>query len=117
MIATCRSSAPGNMSIRVLLVDDQELVRTGFRMMLAGEEDIEVVGEAANGREAIAAAARTRPDMIVMDIRMPIMEGSRRRDSSPDGDECPGPRILTLTTFDGDEQVVEALRAGASGFL
>ena len=63
------------MSIRVLLVDDQELVRTGFRMVLTGEEDIEVVGEAANGREAIGAAARTRPDVIVMDIRMPVMDG------------------------------------------
>ena len=63
------------MSIRVLLVDDQELVRTGFRRVLTGEEDIEVVGEAANGREALAAAARTRPDVIVMDIRMPVMDG------------------------------------------
>ena len=106
------------MSIRVLLVDDQELVRTGFRMVLTGEEDIEVVGEAANGHDAIASAARTRPDVIVMDIRMPIMDGveATRRLAVTDG-ESRGPRILVLTTFDTDEHVMDALRAGASGFL
>ena len=103
------------MSIRVLLVDDQELVRTGFRMVLTDEDGIDVVGEAGNGREAIAAAERQRPDVIVMDIRMPVMDGieATRRlatDASP-------PRILVLTTFDADEHVVDALRAGASGFL
>ena len=106
------------MSIRVLLVDDQELVRTGFRMVLTGEEDIEVVGEAANGREAIASAARSRPDVIVMDIRMPVMDGveATRQLAGEDG-ESRGPRILVLTTFDTDEHVMDALRAGASGFL
>jgi DNA-binding NarL/FixJ family response regulator len=106
------------MSIRVMLVDDQELVRTGFRMVLTGEEDIEVVGEAANGREAIAAAARTRPDVIVMDIRMPVMDGveATRQLAGADA-ESRGPRILVLTTFDTDEHVMDALRAGASGFL
>ena len=106
------------MSIRVLLVDDQELVRTGFRMVLTGEEDIEVVGEAANGHDAIASAARTRPDVIVMDIRMPVMDGveATRRIAGTDG-ESRGPRILVLTTFDTDEHVMDALRAGASGFL
>ena len=106
------------MSIRVLLVDDQELVRTGFRMVLTGEEDIEVVGEAANGQDAIELAARTRPDVIVMDIRMPVMDGveATRRLARADG-ESRGPRILVLTTFDTDEHVMDALRAGASGFL
>jgi len=106
------------MTIRVLLVDDQELVRTGFRMVLTGEEDIEVVGEAANGREAIASAARTHPDVIVMDIRMPVMDGveATRQLAGTDA-ESRGPRILVLTTFDTDEHVMDALRAGASGFL
>jgi len=105
------------MSIRVLLVDDQELVRTGFRMVLTDEEGIEVVGEAGNGREAIAAAERHRPDVIVMDIRMPVMDGieATRRLATDAGGVAP--RILVLTTFDADEHVVDALRAGASGFL
>jgi DNA-binding NarL/FixJ family response regulator len=105
------------VSIRVLLVDDQQLVRTGFRMILADEPDIEVVGEAANGQEAVEAAARLRPDVLVMDIRMPVMDGveATRRLAAAGGDI--GPRILVLTTFDADENVVHALRAGASGFL
>lgn len=105
------------MSIRVLLVDDQQLVRTGFRMILADEPEIEVVGEAANGQEALEAAARLRPDVVVMDIRMPVMDGveATRRLAAAGGDI--GPRILVLTTFDADEHVVHALRAGASGFL
>jgi DNA-binding NarL/FixJ family response regulator len=105
------------MSIRVILVDDQELVRTGFRMILADEEGIEVVGEAANGREALDTAARHRPDVVVMDIRMPVMDGveATRRLTEPGLGEAP--RVLVLTTFDTDEHVVEALRAGASGFL
>jgi DNA-binding NarL/FixJ family response regulator len=105
------------MSIRVLLVDDQELVRTGFRMILADEDGIEVVGEAADGREAVDSAARLRPDVIVMDIRMPVMDGveATRRLAGEASDA--GPRVLVLTTFDGDEHVLQALRAGASGFL
>lgn len=103
------------MSIRVLLVDDERLVRAGFRMILADEPGIDVVGEAADGREAITAAERLRPDVAVMDIRMPAMDGieaTRRLTALP-----AGPRVLVLTTFDADEAVVEALRAGASGFL
>ena len=105
------------MTIRVLLVDDQELVRTGFRMILGGETDIDVVGEASNGREALEQAARLRPDVIVMDIRMPVMDGleATRRLLSEPGVEAA--RVLVLTTFDADEHVVQALRAGASGFL
>lgn len=105
------------MTIRVLLADDQELVRTGFRMILGGEADIEVVGEASNGREAIDRAIRLRPDVIVMDIRMPVMDGleATRRLVGEEGlDDA---RVLVLTTFDADEHVVQALRAGASGFL
>jgi DNA-binding NarL/FixJ family response regulator len=105
------------MSIRVLLVDDQELVRTGFRMVLADEEDIEVVGEGANGRDAIELAARLQPDIVVMDIRMPVMDGVEATRRLAGGEGGSGYRILVLTTFDADEHVVEALRAGASGFL
>lgn len=102
------------MTIRVLLADDQLLVRTGFRMILADEEGIEVVGEAATGKEAVDAATRLHPDVIVMDIRMPVMDGvEATRRLAVEG----GPRILVLTTFDADEHAVEAIRAGASGFL
>ena len=105
------------MTIRVLLADDQELVRTGFRMILAGEEGIEVVGEASNGREALERAIRLRPDVIVMDIRMPVMDGleATRRLVAEEG--IGDARVLVLTTFDADDHVVQALRAGASGFL
>jgi DNA-binding NarL/FixJ family response regulator len=102
------------MTVRVLLVDDQQLVRTGFRMILADEEGIEVVGEAADGQAAVDAASRLHPDVIVMDIRMPVMDGvEATRLLVRDG----GPRILVLTTFDADEHAVQAIRAGASGFL
>ena len=106
---------PIDAPIRVFLVDDQQLVRTGFRMILQDEPGIEVVGEAADGRAALDAAARLRPDVIVMDLRMPVMDGveaTRRLNAAPSP-----PRVLVLTTFDADEYVVEALRAGASGFL
>ena len=102
--------------IGVLLVDDQQLVRTGFRMILKDETDIEVLGDAADGRAAIEAVRRLRPDVVVMDIRMPIMDGveaTRRLFADPDVTA----RVLVLTTFDADEFVLEALRAGASGFL
>ena len=104
------------MSIGVLIVDDQALVRAGFRMILEAEEDMEVVGEAADGREAVAEAQRLRPDVILMDVRMPDVDGieATRRLLSDDG---PDAKVVMLTTFDMDEYVYEALRAGASGFL
>jgi DNA-binding NarL/FixJ family response regulator len=103
--------------IRVLVVDDQGLVRAGFRMILEAQPDIEVVGEAADGLDAVAAARRLRPDVVLMDIRMPRLDGleATRRLAGP-GVADPV-RVLMLTTFDLDEYVFEALRAGASGFL
>jgi DNA-binding NarL/FixJ family response regulator len=104
--------------IRVLLVDDQALVRAGFRMILDSESGMEVVGEAADGREAIDQARALRPDVVLMDIRMPEIDGLEAARRILDGfDDGDGPRILMLTTFDLDEYVYEALRAGASGFL
>ena len=102
--------------IRVLIVDDQSLVRAGFRMILEAEEDVEVVGEAADGAEAVDAAAETAPDVILMDVRMPNVDGLEATRRLLDG-KVEGPRILILTTFDLDEYVYEALRVGASGFL
>jgi DNA-binding NarL/FixJ family response regulator len=103
------------MTIRVLVADDQSMVRAGFRMLLAGEEDIEVVAEASNGLEAVDKAARFHPGVILMDIRMPDLDGlqATRRILAADN----AARILILTTFDLDEYVYEALRAGASGFV
>jgi DNA-binding NarL/FixJ family response regulator len=105
------------MSLTVLIADDQPLMRAALRMTLAGEPDIEVVGEAADGAEAVELAERLRPDVAVMDIRMPNLDGvaATRRLTSP-GDGKPV-KVLAITTFDLDEYVVEALRAGASGFL
>ena len=103
------------MTIRVLVVDDQSMVRAGFRLLLADEPDIEVVAEAGNGREAVTYAARVHPDVILMDIRMPELDGleATRRILATDTTA----RVLILTTFDLDEYVYEALRAGASGFV
>jgi DNA-binding NarL/FixJ family response regulator len=102
--------------IRVLIADDQALVRDGFGMILDAQEDIEVVGSAADGDEAVERARELRPDVILMDIRMPNLDGieATRRLCADPGD---GPRILILTTFDGDEYVWQAMKAGASGFL
>jgi DNA-binding NarL/FixJ family response regulator len=103
------------MSIRVLVADDQSMVRAGFRMLLGGERDIEVVAEAGNGLEAVEKAARFSPTVVLMDIRMPELDGleATRRILAADEDA----RVLILTTFDLDEYVYEALRAGASGFV
>ena len=101
---------------KVLIVDDQSLVRAGFRMILESEPDIEVVGEAADGLTAILAAREMRPDVILMDVRMPNVDGLEATRRLLEGKD-EGPRILILTTFDLDEYVYEALRAGASGFL
>jgi DNA-binding NarL/FixJ family response regulator len=103
------------MTIRVLVADDQSMVRAGFRMLLAGEQDIEVVAEASNGREAVDKAARFHPGVILMDIRMPELDGLQATRQILEADN--GARILVLTTFDLDEYVYEALRAGASGFV
>lgn len=103
--------------IRVLVVDDQALVRSGFAVLLRSDTDIEVVGEAGDGGEALALVRRERPDVVLMDIRMPGMDGleaTRRITSDP---ATAGTRVLILTTFDRDEYVFEAIRSGASGFL
>ena len=102
--------------VRVLIVDDQSLVRAGFRMILEAEEDLEVVGEAADGAEALDAVAELSPDVILMDVRMPNVDGLEATRRLLEG-KSEGPKILILTTFDLDEYVWEALHAGASGFL
>ena len=105
--------------IRVLLADDQALVRTGFRLILDETADIEVVGEAADGHQAIQQCAALNPDIVLMDIRMPRMDGITATQHIRAGDSpaSPAPRVIILTTFDLDEYVDAALRAGASGFL
>lgn len=103
------------MSIRVLICDDQELVRAGFRAILGSRPEIEIVGEAENGAEAVALAERRRPDVILMDIRMPVLDGVQATRRLVEQDSPA--RILVLTTFDLDEYVHAAIRAGASGFL
>jgi DNA-binding NarL/FixJ family response regulator len=103
--------------IRVLLADDQALVRAGFRALLDAQTDIEVVGEAANGADAVRLALDTTPDVVLMDIRMPVLDGleATRRIAAEPG--CAAVRVVILTTFELDEYVFEALRVGASGFL
>jgi DNA-binding NarL/FixJ family response regulator len=103
--------------IRVLLADDQTLVRTGFRMILGSAPDIEVVGEAADGNEAVERAIELQPDVVLMDIRMPEVDGVEATRRLLDRSEAAATRVLILTTFDLDEYVYAALRAGASGFL
>ena len=103
------------MTTRVLIADDQSMVRRGFRMIVDAESDLEVVAEAADGEQALAACGRFEPDVVLMDIRMPVLDGleaTRRILGAPDP-----PRVIILTTFDLDEYVFESLRAGASGFL
>jgi len=104
------------VSVRVLLADDQAMVRAGFRMILESESDIEVVGEAENGEQAVAATRRLRPDVVLMDIQMPVEDGlqATRRIADEPGLSS---RVVILTTFERDEYVFDALRSGASGFL
>ena len=103
------------MTLGVLIADDQALMRAGFRMILEAEPDLEVVGEAADGRQAVAEAARLRPNVVLMDVRMPEMDGIEATRRLLDGND--DTKVVMLTTFDMDEYVFQALRAGASGFL
>ena len=105
------------MTIRVVIADDQELIRTGLRMILAAEPGIEVAGEAATGTEAVAMTRELRPDVVLMDIRMPDLDGIEATRRILAGNQERKTSVLILTTFDLDEYVYDALRAGASGFL
>jgi DNA-binding NarL/FixJ family response regulator len=105
------------MPIRVLLADDQALVRAGFSVLLRSDPGVEVVGEAADGAAALALARSTRPDIVLMDVRMPVMDGLAATRAIAADPELAGTRIVILTTFEVDEYVFEAIRAGASGFL
>jgi DNA-binding NarL/FixJ family response regulator len=104
------------MTLKLLLADDDAMVRAGLRAVLDSEDDIEVIGEAADGSEAVALAAELSPDVVVMDIRMPNMDGLAATDQIVSGGDA-APKVLVLTTFELDEYVFEALRVGASGFL
>jgi DNA-binding NarL/FixJ family response regulator len=103
--------------IRLLLADDQPLVRAGLRVLFEGEHDIAVVGEAANGEEAVSLARHTCPDVVLMDIRMPVLDGLEATRQIAGDEQLVAVKVLILTTFESDEYVFEALRAGASGFL
>ena len=103
--------------LRVVIADDQALVRTGFRLILEAQPDIEVVAEAANGEEAVHAVRRTKPSMVLMDVRMPVLDGLAAARRILDGGDAPRPSVIMLTTFDLDEYVYTAMSAGASGFL
>jgi DNA-binding NarL/FixJ family response regulator len=105
------------MSVRVVVADDQTLVRAGFRLLVDSAADLEVVGEAVDGAEAVQLARRERPEVVLMDIRMPVMDGLEATRRIAADELLAGVRVLMLTTFDLDEYVYQALRAGASGFL
>jgi DNA-binding NarL/FixJ family response regulator len=105
------------MTIRVVLADDQPLIRAGFRMFVEPDPEVEVVGEAGTGREAVAMARSARADVVLMDIRMPDMDGIEATRRIAAAEDLAGVRVLVLTTFENDDNVVLALRAGASGFL
>jgi DNA-binding NarL/FixJ family response regulator len=109
----------GEDVIRILIVDDHPLIRQGFRMILSAQPDLEVVGEAVDGADAVGQVTELAPDVVLMDVRMPGTDGieATRRIRDGLGPDSPGPRVLILTTFGLDEYVVDALRAGASGFL
>ena len=104
-------------TIRVLLADDQALLRGTFRLLIDAQEDMEVVGEAANGRQAVELARTTRADVVLMDIRMPELDGIAATRMIGEDEDLAGVKVLILTTFEAEQSVVEALRAGASGFL
>jgi DNA-binding NarL/FixJ family response regulator len=103
--------------IRILLADDQAMVRTGLRMIIDAQSDLTVVGEAADGRDAVEQARRLTPDVVLMDIRMPTLDGIAATRQLVEAGDAPAIRVIVLTTFDLDEHVVDALHAGASGFL
>ena len=105
------------MTIRVLLADDQALIRGGFRVLIDSASDLEVVGEAANGREAVELVRSARADVVVMDVRMPVMDGLEATRAICADENLVGVKVLVVTTFETDEYVVQALRAGASGFV
>ena len=111
------TTRPDDAPIKVLLVDDERLVRSGFRALLDAEDDIEVVDEATNGAEAVASARATRPDVVLMDIRMPTLDGIQATEQIARTAGLEQVRVLILTTYDTDAYVFEGLRAGASGFL
>ena len=105
------------MSVRILLADDQEMVRAGFRMILGTEDGLEVIGEAADGERAVWEAERLRPDVVLMDIQMPTVNGLEATRRIVASTQAPETRVLILTTFERDDYIYEALQAGASGFL
>jgi DNA-binding NarL/FixJ family response regulator len=105
------------VTVRVLLADDQTLIRAGFRALIETAPDLEVVGEASNGREAVALTRETRADVVLMDIRMPDLDGLAATRAITADEDLAGVRVLILTTFEADEHVFQALRSGASGFL
>jgi len=117
MSTAATTSTSGTSAIKVLLADDQVLVRSGFKALLDGEDDITVVGEAASGVEAVQQARATRPDVVLMDIRMPELDGIRATGEIVRTRGLEQVRVLILTTYDTDEYVFEALQVGASGFL
>ncbi len=105
------------MTIRVLLADDQALIRSGFRVLIDSADDLEVVGEASGGAEAVRLARSTRADVVLMDIRMPGLDGIEATRAITSDDDLSGAKVVVLTTFELDAYVIEAIRAGASGFL
>lgn len=110
-------SAPVTAPLRIVLVDDQPMIRSGLRALVAAEPNLEVVGEAGDGRSAVAAARELRPDVVVMDVRMPVLDGVEATRAIAGDADLAAVRVLVLTTYDEDELVFQAIRAGAAGFL